>query len=209
MVLPTLRVAYAIDSKHGAALASKDAPLLCTCLLGDDDSTGRGMFDNPRYNARAGERLGTMMAQRLFHAARAAAILVAAGLLFLLGLPNAAFADCNEDIAKLTQKRQAVIDKLNELAKGSKNELDPITSCPRLRALVAAEKDLISYLKKNKDWCNIPDDAIANISDSSSKSSNIANQACKVAAQMKKAQEQQAIDALHSAPRPKLPAGPL
>jgi hypothetical protein len=148
-----------------------------------------------------------MMARRLFHAARAATTFAAAGL--LLALQQSAWADCNEDIAKLTQKRQAVIDKLNELAKGSKNELDPIASCPRLRALVSAEKELITYLKNNKDWCNIPDEAIANFADSSSKSSNIASQACKVAAQIKKAQEQQATDALHAAPRPKLPAGPL
>jgi hypothetical protein len=50
---------------------------------------------------------------------------------------------------------------------------------------------------------------LANITASSSKSSTVANQACKVAAQMKKAQEQQSAGALNAPPGQKLPTGPL
>jgi hypothetical protein len=126
-----------------------------------------------------------------------------------LVISGAAYAiDCNQDIGALTKKRQGIIDQLNQLAQGGKKQLDPVASCPKLRALVAAEHDLIAYLTKNKEWCGVPDEAFQNITASTSKSSTVANQACKVAAQMKKAEEQQAAGALN-APQQKLPAGPL
>lgn len=155
------------------------------------------------------------MAHRLIETARKAALLIAAGApLLTAGVPllasTAAFAfDCNEDIGKLTKKRQGIIDQLNRQAKGTKNQLDPVTACPKLRALVAAEGQLVAYLTKNKDWCSVPDEALANIKASSSKSGAVANQACKVAAQMKKAQEQQAAGGANAPPAQKLPTGPL
>jgi hypothetical protein len=149
-----------------------------------------------------------MIAQKLVCAARKAAVLVAFGA--PLAVCGAALAlDCNEDIAKLTKKRQGVIDQLNHQSKGAKNQLDPVAACPKLRALVAAENELVSYLTKNKEWCSVPDEALANINASSSKSSTVANQACKVAAQMKKAQQQQSAGALNAPPGQKLPTGPL
>jgi hypothetical protein len=134
------------------------------------------------------------------------ALLAAAGLTFFLG-GGAYAADCNEDIGALSRKRQGIIDQLNHLAQGGKKQLDPIASCPKLRALVAAEKELVAYLTKNKDWCQVPDEALKNISASAGNSAKIANQACTVAEQMKKAQEQQAAGALNA--QQKLPSGPL
>jgi hypothetical protein len=122
---------------------------------------------------------------------------------------GAAYAtDCNEDIAALTKKRQGIIDQLNKLAQGGKKQLDPVASCPKLRALVAVESELLAYLTKNKDWCAVPDEAFQNVSASTGKTGKVANQACSIAAQMKKAQEQQAKGALN-VPQQKLPAGPL
>jgi hypothetical protein len=117
-------------------------------------------------------------------------------------------ADCNQDIGALTKKRQGIIDQLNQLAQGGKKQLDPVASCPKLRALVSVERELLAYLTKNKEWCAVPDEAFQNITASTGKSGKVADQACKVAAQMKKAQEQQASGALN-APQQKLPAGPL
>lgn len=118
-------------------------------------------------------------------------------------------ADCNADVAAMTKKRQDIINSLNQLAKGAKNhQLDPVQACPRLKALVGVERDLLAYLTKNKEWCNIPDDAVANITASADKSGSVAGQACKIAAQMKKAQEQQATGG--GLPQgQKLPSGPL
>jgi len=133
------------------------------------------------------------------------ALLAAAGFFLLCG--GAYAGDCNEDIGKLSRKRQGIIDELNHLAQGGKKQLDPIASCPKLRSLVAAERELVAYLTKNKDWCQVPDEALKNVTASAGNTSKIANKACTVAEQMKKAQEQQATGALNA--QQKLPTGPL
>ena len=148
-----------------------------------------------------------MMPHRRIGSLRKAAFAVTA-LIPFVGCGTAYATDCNQDIGALTKKRQDILDELNKLAQGGKKQLDPVASCPKLRALVAVEHELVAYLKKNKDWCAVPDEAFQNISASTSKSGKVANQACTVAAKMKKAQEQQASGALN-APQPKLPAGPL
>jgi len=136
------------------------------------------------------------------------AVLAVTALLPFVGCDAAYASDCNQDIGALTKKRQGIIDQLNQLAQGGKKQLDPIASCPKLRALVAVERELVTYLTKNKEWCAVPDEAFQNISASTGKSGKVADQACKIAAQMKKAQEQQAKGAL-SVPQQKLPSGPL
>ena len=148
-----------------------------------------------------------MMPHRRIGSLRNAAFAVTA-LIPFVGCGTAYATDCNQDIGALTKKRQGILDQLNKLAQGGKKQLDPVASCPKLRALVAVEHELLAYLTKNKDWCAVPDEAFQNISASTGKSGKVANQACTVAAKMKKAQEQQASGALN-APQPKLPAGPL
>jgi hypothetical protein len=149
-----------------------------------------------------------MMQHRRIGSLRKAAFAVTA-LIPFVGCGAAYATDCNQDIGALTKKRQDIIDQLNQLAtKGGKKQLDPVASCPKLRALVAVEHELVTYLTKNKEWCAVPDEALQNISASTGKSGKVANQACTVAAKMKKAQEQQASGALN-VPQPKLPAGPL
>ena len=123
---------------------------------------------------------------------------------------GAAYAtDCNADITGLTQKRQVFIDRLNVLAKSSKGKLDPVASCPTLRGLQAAEGKLLGYLQANKDWCNVPDTAVDNLKNAASKSATFAAQACNIAAQAKKQQQQQASGANLGLEAQKLPAGPL
>ncbi len=139
----------------------------------------------------------------------AASAIVVGGSLALCGVAWA--EDCQGEVSRLSAKRQAVIDQLNHLAKGPKGQLDAEASCPKLRMLAASEKDLLGYLTKNKDWCAVPDEAIANINTSLGKSTAIATQACNVAVQMKRAQQQAANGGGGAgAPAPqKLPTGPL
>ena len=118
-------------------------------------------------------------------------------------------ADCNTDVAGLTAKRQVSIDKLNELAKATKGKLDPVASCPVLRNLVKSEGDLLKYLEANKNWCNVPDEAVNNLKAADSKSQTFATQACNFAAQAKKQQQQAASGANLGVETQKLPAGPL
>lgn len=148
-----------------------------------------------------------MMPHRHIGSLRKAAIAVTA-LIPFVGCGTAYAIDCNQDIGALTKKRQGILDQLNKLAGGGKKQLEPVAACPKLRALVAVEHELLAYLTKNKDWCAVPDEAFQNISASTGNSGKVANQACTLAAQMKKAQEQQASGALN-VPQPKLPAGPL
>jgi hypothetical protein len=148
-----------------------------------------------------------MLPHRRIGSLRKAAFAVTA-LIPFMGCGAAYATDCNQDIGALTKKRQDVLDQLNKLAQGGKKQLDPVAACPKLRALVAVEHELLAYLTKNKDWCAVPDEAFQNITASTGKSGKVANQACTVAAKMKKAQEQQASGALN-VPQPKLPAGPL
>jgi len=148
-----------------------------------------------------------MMPHRRIGSLRKAAFAVTA-LIPFVGCGTAYATDCNQDIGALTKKRQDILDQLDKLAQGGKKQLEPVAACPKLRALVAVEHELLAYLTKNKDWCAVPDEAFQNISASTGKSGKVANQACTVAAKMKKAQEQQASGALN-VPQPKLPAGPL
>jgi hypothetical protein len=148
-----------------------------------------------------------MTVHRFARATRNAALGLAALSLALPFLATAARADCNEDLAALAKKRQAQMDDLNRLAKASKGgQLDPIASCPKFRALVAAEQAFLAYVTKNKEWCGLPNDAVENIGASAKRSQTIAGQACKIAAQAKKQQESGGLGA---APAMRLPAGPL
>jgi hypothetical protein len=131
-----------------------------------------------------------------------AAFALASLLAFAAVAPTFA-GDCNTDIGKLMKARQSIIDKLNKLvATAPKHQLDPTTSCGSLRELAAAERELTAYLTKNKDWCQVPDSAVANIEASAKKTATIAGNACRVAEQIKKNQ-----DALGTGPA--LPHGPL
>jgi hypothetical protein len=134
---------------------------------------------------------------------RAIALAVAAG--FALSFSSAALADdCNADIGNFSKKRQAIINDLNAAAKANKSgQLDPTTSCGKLRELASVEQQLLAYMHKNKDWCSIPDDVVNNFTSASEKSKVIAVKACAAAEQVKKNIQAGAAQA------PKLPAGPL
>lgn len=138
---------------------------------------------------------------------RVSAVVLTFGLT-VAGVASAARAgDCNADIGGLSQKRQAYIDKLNEIAKASKGKLDPIASCPALQGLVKSETALIKYLEANSAWCNVPDNTVASLKSGNEKSVMFAQKACAFAEQAKKAQQQQAAGIGQEAP--KLPTGPL
>ena len=122
-------------------------------------------------------------------------------------------SSCQADFGRLAQKRMESIGALNNLAKANKGKLDPIAACPKFRALIATEKELTAYVEKNKDWCNIPDQIADQIKEGASRDEKVGDQACKIAAQVKKQQQMQAAGGgaggLGGAPVQKLPSGPL
>ena len=140
---------------------------------------------------------------------------------FALGLlvgvaPALADNDCAGDLQKLAARREAAMKGINELVAASKGKkLDPEAFCVRSRPLNGAEEAMLAYMTKNKDWCQIPDDAIANLKASHAKSVEFGGKACNVAAQVEKmkkqaAQAQQQQQQAGGAPQVQpLPAGPL
>jgi hypothetical protein len=142
------------------------------------------------------------------------------GRLALLGLGTLAAsftlgatarADCNEDMKRLGDRRAAMLVEINGLAAQAKKAGKPMDAgvvCAKAHALNASEDLLIAYMEKNKDWCSIPDDIVANLKASHAKSVEFGGRACVAAAKMKKMQEQQAAGGGPQGPPP-LPAGPL
>ena len=144
------------------------------------------------------------------------ALLTAAGLTLALGMAigvsTPAFAQsCESDMFKLQEKRLSMLDGITKLQEKEDGKLDPVAACPKLRSLASLEKDIQAYMEKNQSWCNIPEEAVSNIKETQSKTTKIATQACNIAAQMKKQQQQQAQGGIptFNAPAPKLPGGPL
>ncbi|MBM3608611.1 MAG: hypothetical protein FJX29_09200 [Alphaproteobacteria bacterium] len=131
--------------------------------------------------------------------------------------PAQAQSSCQNDFSIIQGKREKQIAALNAMAKRSRGKLDPAAACPRLRALAATETEMLAYMRKNKAWCSIPDELIAQVEKGRAGTQNMAGQACKVAGQIavmkrRAAQQQRQMqqqDAATAAARPKLPSGPL
>jgi hypothetical protein len=125
-------------------------------------------------------------------------------------LPSAQPAlDCTTDVKAMQERRMKLIEEFNQMAKSHDGKLDPIESCPKLKILSAVEASFKAYMVKNKDWCDIPDEAIANVTASQAKTAALATRVCNVAEQFKKQQAAQAAGGPAAATPPKLPTGPL
>jgi hypothetical protein len=118
---------------------------------------------------------------------------------------GAAFAqECGDDLKRMSEKRNTELEKVNNLVRAAKGKpIDPSIFCAQSAGLIAAESAMIAYMEKNKDWCGVPDEALAGMKANHVKSVAFAHKACTVAAQMKK---QQAAGAAQAQP---LPTGPL
>jgi hypothetical protein len=131
--------------------------------------------------------------------------------------PALAAQDCATDLQALAGRREAALRGINEMVAASHGKkLDPDAFCARSRPLNVAEEAMLAYMQKNKDWCQIPDDAINQLKMTHLKSVAFGGKACSVAAQIRtmkaKAAQQQAQQAQQGGGAPAaqpLPAGPL
>ncbi|MGI3900056.1 MAG: hypothetical protein ACRYGP_19280 [Janthinobacterium lividum] len=128
----------------------------------------------------------------------------------------AARADCNSDMGAMAAKRASINAVLEANKKAHAGKIDPVAACPQLKALAAAQGAMVSYMTKNKDWCGLPDDLVAQSAAAQAQISGFAGKACGMIAQIKKMQAMQAQQAASAAqqqaaqvPQLKLPAGPL
>ena len=140
----------------------------------------------------------------------------AGAVLASLILPTAAFADCNVDMGALAAKRASASALLDQNKKAHGGKLDPVTACPQLKALAAAQGAMVSYMKTNKDWCGLPDQVVSQGAAAQAQIGGFAVKACGMIAKMKQMQAQQAAAAATQQqqqqaqiPALKLPAGPL
>ncbi|MDE3177185.1 MAG: hypothetical protein KGM15_13870 [Pseudomonadota bacterium] len=139
-----------------------------------------------------------------------------AAVVVLLSAAPVFAQDCAADLQALSSRREAALKNINAMvvsAKGKK--LDPEAFCARSRPLNAAEAAMLAYMVKNKDWCQIPDDSIAQLKATHAKSAAFGDKACAVAVQITKMKKQAAQAAQQSAAgggapaEQPLPAGPL
>jgi hypothetical protein len=149
----------------------------------------------------ASAHLTSRVARALFLPALALAAFTA------VGVTGALAQSCNDDIGAFQEKRRAQMEALNKMTKAEGGKLDPIASCPRLRNLAAIEREMLGYMEKNQSWCSIPDQIIEQVKTGANRTSQIAGQACKIAAQARRMQQQQQQGQAASAPA--LPRGPL
>ncbi len=129
--------------------------------------------------------------------------------LAVLATAGAARADCNADFAAMMSKRMAEINALNKISKANGGKLDPVAACPRLKSLAVAEGEVVGYMTKNKDWCNLPDDVVEKMTATRAKTASLAGKACTFAVKMKEAEQQQAQQQQQQQQAVKLPSGPL
>lgn len=126
--------------------------------------------------------------------------------------PDAPLADseqgCQKDVSNFQTKREKLMAGLENIARKNKGALDPVAACPLLREVVTLDKAYNAYLEKNKHWCGVPDEALEAVSESSKKNRELANQACQLADQVRRA-KQNAIQQQGGAAPPPLPRGPL
>jgi hypothetical protein len=122
--------------------------------------------------------------------------------------PSLAQESCGDDLQKLAQRREVELETINNLVKSAHGkQLDPTVFCAKSAGLNAAETAMIAYMEKNKDWCQVPDEALTALKANHAKSVAFSGKACAVAAQIKKMKDQQAQGGGPQA-QP-LPAGPL
>ncbi len=133
----------------------------------------------------------------------------------LTAAPALAAQDCATDLGALAARREAALKGINEMVAAAKGKkLDPEAFCARSRPLNVAEEAMLAYMQKNRDWCQIPDDAISQLKETHMKSVAFGGKACTVAAQLrtmkaKAAQAAQQGQQAGAAQVQPLPAGPL
>ena len=140
-------------------------------------------------------------------------VLRLAAIGFALGAISAATPalaqSCGDDLQKLAQKREAAMQSINGVVAAAHGKpLDPAIICTKAAPLISVEGAMIAYMEKNKDWCQVPDEAINQLKGAHSKTMAFSTKACSVAEKIKKMKEQAAQGGGPPQAQP-LPAGPL
>ncbi len=91
-----------------------------------------------------------------------------------------ALADCQSDVLALREDLEA---KGKLLQKATANQqADPAVLCPLFRSFAAAESKWNQFLTENKDWCQIPEEAIKQAVKSHKNTIGMRDRVCQAAA---------------------------
>lgn len=93
---------------------------------------------------------------------------------------GAALADCQSDIVSVRGELEEKGKALQAVI--GKKQNDPQVLCPLFRAYAAAESKWVKFLSDNKDWCQIPGQAIDQASTSNKRTVEMRNKVCDAAA---------------------------
>ncbi|MCV9939592.1 hypothetical protein OIU35_24845 [Boseaceae bacterium BT-24-1] len=113
-----------------------------------------------------------------------------------LGLAEPALAQVPsgcENLQKLMQERQSIVQQLNASTK-AKRKMTPQQACGTFNRLVGNGNALIKFATANQDWCQIPATFVDGMKTDNEKADNFRGQACNAvkqqAAMQRKAQQQ-------------------
>jgi hypothetical protein len=116
------------------------------------------------------------------------AALVAGGTLLTTAPAIAQSSVCQEG-QKLMSERQTLTEQLNNSA-GKDKKLDPKVACSAFGKLGTNSDAIVKWMETNKDWCQIPDQVLANFKSEQAKVKELRGHACKVAAQATQMEKQ-------------------
>lgn len=98
-----------------------------------------------------------------------------------------------ENLQKLVQERQSIVQQLNASSK-AKRKMTPQQACGTFNRLVGNGNALIKFATANQDWCQIPATFVDGMKADNEKADNFRGQACNAvkqqAAMQRKAQQQ-------------------
>jgi hypothetical protein len=111
------------------------------------------------------------------------AVALSLGALFLSGNDALAQASsCATDFQKVMGPRQALIARINGFAR-KRPTADQ--ACSVLGQLVSADRRVLNWMTENKDWCQIGDEMISQLQNSSGQAARSRGQACGAASQQR------------------------
>lgn len=116
-------------------------------------------------------------------------IRLATGATALLMASSASYAvpeSCAE-FPKIVAPRIALIEKLNGFKAHKPTAAE---ACRVMTSLTQADKRILDWMIANKDWCQVPDEQIAQLKQSSEQSNGFKGKACAAAANQAKQIEQ-------------------
>lgn len=110
------------------------------------------------------------------------ALLFSAAHAFSVVHAFAAPASCQQDFQKLSGERQAAIERINNF--GKKRPTAEV-ACSAFNTLSGVEARFIKWMAENKDWCQIPEDFIAQLKGANGATLQARGQVCTAARQQK------------------------